>query len=204
MNQDVRENAWYCGLSGLVMLGFAFLQPLSALYDHGPLYAGSFDVFRSTLLGGGTLLLVIAALSVANLGVAALMEAIVTSLSGTLMTACAICWTVYEGTIDVTNLLVLVFGLLMAQSGIRGLMAYRVIASRESVGAAPERTASTGWFGLKRGGPPVPAPPVAPEPTHPASLASSALPKAGEAPPEEGYLAALSKERDEPPGDRDA
>ena len=40
--------------------------------------------------------------------------------------------------------------------------------------------------------------PVA-EAVHPASVRPAALPKDGEPPPPEGYLAALAKEKDEPP-----
>ncbi len=192
------------GFTGLLMLGYAYFQPLGGDPDLGAVYVISFDVFNLTLYVGGTLLLVAAALGTAGIGAAALLDAVVSCLSGVLMLACAACWTVFEGAFDLINLMILIFGLVMARSGIRGLASYRAMVSRGSSGGSPVRGASRGWFGTQRGSPSAPVPPVAPERVHPASMASSALPNADEAPPEEGYLAALSKEQDDPPSDRDA
>jgi len=203
MNEDVKQNAWHCGFSGLMMLAFAYwygaLGPSPEL--DGAVYVRSFDVFNLTLRAGGALLLVAAGLSAAGIGVAALMEVIVSGLSGVLMLGCAVCWIVSEGGLGPIDLLALVLGLILAHAGIRSLGAYRAGMARRSVGTDRGRAASGELFGS---GSAHVSKPTVPEPVHPASLASDALPKAGDAPPEEGYLAALSKEQDDPPSDRDA
>ncbi len=209
MNEDVRQNAFFCGLSGVLMLGYAWVSTFAPFADiDAAIYIMSFDVFRLTLYAGGTSFLVVAGLCATGIGVAALLDSGVSSLSGVLMLACAVCWIGFEWRADdmFFNLLVLVFGLLLAQSGIRGLASYRATTSRRSAGGSAGRPASRSLFGARDPVPPKPAAPkpAAPEPVHPASLASSVLPNTHEAPPEEGYLAALSKEQDETPPERGA
>ncbi len=95
------------------------------------------------------------------------------------MVACALFWTVQEKSADLQNILILIFGAMFVRSGLVSLSIYRRGSANRVNGVVQE----------------VAVPKV--EAIHPASIRPSSLPTDGE--PPEGYLAALSKEKDESP-----
>lgn len=196
MNEHAKQNAFFAGIAGLMMLGYAFGMGMSPRFDHGPVYAFSFNLFDWMLKIGGAALLIVAALCFSGRSIGMFLDAIVSKLCGIIMVGCAVCWTVYEGGLDLTNLLIGIFGVMFIKSAITN---WRLYFSRAGTGEPIRRESERRWFSGAVLEPPKAQPPPGPRPIHPASLQSEVLPKDDEPPPPEGYLAALAKEKEDPP-----
>lgn len=176
------------------MCAFGFGYVMTPIFDHGEAYALSFTVFYGMLKIGGICLLLIAAVCWTGRPIALVLDAIVTTLCGLIMVGCAVCWTIFEKSMDLQNLLIFIVGIMFTRSGFaNGSLFVR------GEGAFEGKSGGKSWFGIPTLEPPGAQEPPVPEVPHPASLKSDALPGEGEPPPDEGYLAALSKEKDEPP-----
>lgn len=201
MNQHARQNAFSVGIAAMVMLvyGFAFggfgLAP-----DLGPFYETTIHVFNGMLKIGGVALAVVAVLSFAGWRAALLCDFLISGMCGIIMALCGVYWTVQERGFDLQNILILVFGIMFVRSALMSWSLFVPDMETSGVdsggGESPKRG---GWFGRKSTPAQGPQEPAQPEPIHPASIHPSSLPGEGEAPPEEGYLAALSREDEEPP-----
>lgn len=146
-------------------------------------YNAIVDVFYWTLRVGGPLMLLAGAACFAGLRPGILIDAVAAGICGVVMLVYALAGVFTGVGIGVNNLLALVFGVLFLSSARRSMEYY--LSSRGSparMGARPAPEAR----------------PVA-EAVHPASVRPASLPAEGEPPPEEGYLAALAREDDEPP-----
>ena len=175
----VKGHAASAGLPGAVMLVYWGLS--SPIYYEGQTLSNFANtLFFGMLFVGGIALLLIAALCVSGRLVAILADAIVSFACGAVMIGCAAIWCL-KG-IGIQDILFLIFGLMFCRNGLSCFDMYR----RLIITAPEAKTASA-----------IPSKPVAPPVPHPASQASSALPKDGEPPPPEGYLAALGKEKDD-------
>lgn len=187
-NQYARQNGFYALVASLLMLYYGFGPGLWSGFDHGQIYSASFHVFNWVLKGGGLCLLAVAAFSFTGSRLALLFDFLVTGVSGTLMALCAACWTIFERAVDLQNLLVLVFGAMFIRSALGSWSAYGA-ATRRIDDTAPGRREPAS----------VPKAIAKPTPVHPASVHPKSLPRHGEPPPEEGYLAALAREDEDPP-----
>jgi hypothetical protein len=201
MNQHARQNAFPVGIAAIVMLVYGFVfGGFSAAPDLGPFYETTIRVFNWMLRIGGVALVVVALLSMAGWTAALLCDFLISGVCGSIMAACGVYWTVQERGFDIQNLLILVFGALFVRSA---LASWSLFATREAAAAVDsgghESPTRGGWFSRNSTTAQAPREPAPPEPIHPASIHPSSLPGEGEAPPEEGYLAALSKEDEEPP-----
>ena len=186
MNQHARDNAIWAGIAALLMLGYGWgMGGYSTASTYPPAYNFFIVLFNWTLKFGGVLLFVVAVVCVLGQRIGLLMDVFVSGMVGAIMVASAACWLGYGITgvgFDMMDLLTLIFGF-MFLSAARGCW-----VSYQATG------------GPRRPAPLVPSiAPRAPEPIHPASLHPDSLPKDGEPPPPDGYLAALAKEKDEPP-----
>lgn len=177
----VKGHATSVAFPGVIMLVYSQFGGLPAHMDeHGALYNFSTDLFRYMLLIGGLVFLAIAAFCLSGRLVAMLSDAAVSFLCGGIMVACSIIWMATFKAVMLNSIMFVIIGFILIRSGMGALDMYR----RLIVTAPDAPTAS-------------PSAPQTPPAQHPASKASSALPKDGEPPPPEGYLAALSKEKDE-------
>jgi|GEM_PF-1358780 len=197
MDQRAKQNAFSVGIAAMVMLiyGFAF-GGFGVAPDLGPFYETTIHVFNGMLKIGGVALAIVAVLSLAGLRVALLCDFLISGMCGIIMAACGVYWTVQERSFDIQNLMILVFGVMFVRSA---LVSWSLFGTGEAAAGEGGTPTGGGWFGRKSAPTQEPQEPVAPEPIHPASVHPSSLPGEGEAPPEEGYLAALSKEDEEPP-----
>lgn len=193
MNRHARDNALWAGIAAALMLyygwgtgGWAIPSDATAFYET------TIRIFDWMLRIGGILLAVVAVLCFAGIRLALLMDAFVSGLCGLIMVACPAYWILNDG-LGIQYLMYVVFGVMFLNAARGCWTAFH--ASGPATAGTPSRR--TGWFGVQ----PLPAPqaPPPPDPVHPASIHPESLPKDGEPPPPEGYLAALSKEKDEPP-----
>jgi len=167
--------------AGLLMLFYAW-------YTGGWVYAAdasqffvfTLHLFDWMLLIGGIAMIVVAVVCYLGARIGLLLEAIVSGLCGLIMITCAGTWAI-NGSMGLNTMLIGFFSLtFLSGAG----SAWRMYAGTSSKGGRSAVRVST------------PVAPAAPPTPHPASRASSVLPKDGEPPPEEGYLAALSREKD--------
>jgi hypothetical protein len=96
------------------------------------------------------------------------------------MVGCAIIWIASGGGLDMQDLLILIFGGFFVSGARRSLSEYRSVRPAAAPPVARARSVES-------------------QPPHPASIRPASLTGADVEPPPEGYLAALSKEKDEPP-----
>lgn len=179
MSQNAKYNASAAAIAAALMLYFGWVAGgMQGAVDHGAAYDLSFKVFNWMLRIGGLAMVVTAIICYTGKVVGLLMEAITSAVCGILMLGCAATWLAFERSLDLNTLLVGVFSLTFLSAARHAWTMYKV-DSGSTVRAVA-----------------MPVMPAEPVPPHPASQASSALPKEGEPPPEEGYLAALSKEED--------
>lgn len=194
MNQYAKDNAVWTGLAALFMMfygwfGGAWIYPASA----DALYILLFDVFDWMLKIGGGCLAIVAIVCFLGHRLGLLLDAIFSGICGLILAGCPAYW-MLKGSVGFQNILFIVLGIFLVREACRSWSAYGS-SSHET-----KRESGEGrWFGIPTLEPPRAQKPSIPEPPHPASLKSDALPKDGEPPPEEGYLAALAKEKDEPP-----
>ncbi len=184
MNQHARNNAVWAGIAAVLMLFFGWGRGLVGMTDDD-FYNTTVAVFEWMLKVGGFALLVVAGMCFAGLRAGLLVDVFVSGIVGLIMVLCSIYWLghgVTGGGFDIQDIMFLVFGFMFLNAARGCWVSYQ----------------ATG--GPRRPAPLVPSiAPRAPEPIHPASLHPDSLPKDGEPPPPDGYLAALAKEKDEPP-----
>jgi len=199
MNRHAKENAFPAGIAALVMMlyGFAF-GGIGVSPALGPFYETTIQVFNGLLKFGGLALGAVAVMSVAGLRAALLCDFLVSGLCGCLMAACAVYWTVQEKSLSVMNVLILVFGVMFIRAAFVSWSLYWP-AGEQDGGESVDKAAGGGWFGRKKPTPDSQVDAPKADPIHPASIHPSSLPEEGQPPPDEGYLAALSKEDEDPP-----
>ncbi|MBK8269533.1 MAG: hypothetical protein IPK83_15015 [Planctomycetes bacterium] len=178
MNRHASQNAGMAAFAGLILLVFGIWylrHPMSPAFKRGEFYEFLFVLFRWTLCIGGVSLLGVAVICMIGKSIGLLLDAIVSGLVGILLLVCAVGWICYESSVDLTNIVVLLVSLMLLKEGYANFNLWRVTAE---AGLVPRAVV-----------PRPEAPPV--------KIASGILPKEGEPPPPEGYLAALAKEKDE-------
>jgi hypothetical protein len=179
MYEPARRNAGYTFIAGLVLLGFGLMTAPMYLKEDQGFYNRSWDVFYGMLRTGGVVLMLVAAISFAGLRVGLLLDALASGVCGLIMILCSAYWIKIEG-LEMRDALFAVFGILFVRAAFVSFSVFR-----------------SGAPSASRPAPPADAP--AADPVHPASLHPDSLPGEGEPPPPEGYLAALSKDKGEPP-----
>ena len=199
MPVTARQNAIQAGVSALIMLiiGWAFAaKGVSA----STFYNTTVDVFFWSLRIGGIAMAIAAALCAADFRIGLLIEAMTSAVCGLLMTLIAVYWLIDAGGLDLQYLLYVIFGGGFITTAASAMRSYRALGMQGADIPAEREERSGGVLGVPGGGqsPPYQRAPV-PEAVHPASVRPASLPKESEPPPPEGYLAALAKEKDEPP-----
>ncbi len=180
-NKYAQYNASTVAFAGFLMLFWAwFAGDWYYPRDASRVFVLSLHAFDWTLIIGGVAMLIVAAICFLGQRVGLLLETIVSGAIGLVFLLCAAIW-VIGSSIGMQTILNGIFGFMFVSAARSAWTMYR--------SGAPDLT-TTGF--------PVQAvkAPEAPPAPHPASLASSALPKDGEPAPDEGYLAALAKEED--------
>ncbi len=186
---DFLENALWAGIPAILMIGYGWgfgdwvIPP-----GTDALYKALVHLLDWTLKIGGICLVGVTIVYLSGRRVGLLLEAIVAGICGIVFIVCPLYWTRSDG-LGLQYMLFIVFGGLFLNAARGCWVSYRGTAAPASVGGA----------GGPPGAPAVRQPPAA-APPHPASVHPEALPKDGEPAPKEGYLAALSKEKEEPPG----
>ena len=177
MNKYAKQNAIQSAITAVVMLLYGFYLSATGWSSlvSDDLYILAMEVFKWTLKGGGAAMLVVALLCFAGQPVGLLLDCLVSGACGLIMAACGAIWITRGKGFDLQDIVVLVFGVIFM------------------------RAAWISWTLFAEAPAEVPPPAPEPEPIHPASIHPEVLPKEGDAPPEEGFLAAMSKEKKEPP-----
>ena len=181
-NKYAQYNASTVAFAGALMVFWAWYSRGEWNYpaDASKLFVFSLHAFDWLLIVGGVSMLIVSVFCYLGMRVGLLLETIVSGTCGMVFVLCAVTW-IANGSTGLQTFLNFIFGFMFVSAA-------RSAWSMYSAGA-PDRT--TSGFPVQ-----TPAAPVAPPAPHPASLASSALPKDGEPAPDEGYLAALAKEED--------
>ncbi len=184
MNHPARQNALWAGIGAMLMLYYGWRVGLQGTTPSN-FYNTTVDVFDWMLKFGGIGLAIVAVLCFVGQRVGLLLDVFVSGICGTIMILCAVYWLGYglmHGSgVDLQDLLFLIFGGMFVSSARGCWTAYRTSAAAGGRQAVQTTVLS---------------PPVAP--VHPASVRPVSLSEDGKPPPE-GYLAALAKEKDEPP-----
>jgi hypothetical protein len=164
-------------------------------------YNTTVDIFFWSLRIGGIAMALAAALCAADFRAGLLVEALVSIACGALMVLIGIYWMIDAGGFDLQYLLYLIFGGGFISTAAGAMRNYRAIGlqvgQRPPYEAEESSSRTDRVFSIPQGG--GPSPPYRAEAVHPASVRPSSLPAEGEPAPPEGYLAALAKEKDEPP-----
>lgn len=181
MENPSRQAASYTAFSGLMMLlygAYLFSTGFSAVSSAPAIYSAAIAVFKWTLLVGGLLLLVTAAVCAVGHRAGLMLDAVISGASGALLIGCAGIWFAKGKGFDPQDAVVLIFGFILVREAIGSWKIHGATATTNESRPAP--------------------PPPAPEPVHPASIRPDSIPE-GDEPPAEGYLAALAKDKQEPP-----
>lgn len=180
MIAPARQNAVQSAVTGLIMLLYgAYLTATGwtgLVVDD--LYNLAVEVFKWTLKIGGGAMLVAAVLCFTGRRIGLLLDCLLSGTCGLIMVACAAIWLTRGKGIDLQDAVILIFGAIFIRAA---WVSWSIFAEA----SAPSEAAATE--------------PPAPEPIHPASIHPDVLPGEGEAPPPEGFLAAMSKDKNEPP-----
>lgn len=195
MPATARQNAIQAGIAAMLMLFIGWFFASKGISSNR-FYNATVDVFYWSLRVGGILMALVAALCAANLRAGLFFDAIVSGVCGVIMALIAIYWLIDAGGGDLQSLIYVIFGGGFVSASISAMRSYRAAGMNggryaEDAAVAREPSGHGPAYRDHR------APVV--EAVHPASVRSEALPKDGEPPPPEGYLAALAKEKDEPP-----
>jgi hypothetical protein len=184
MYEPARRNAINSLLVGVVLLAYGFYWSPIYLVDDTGIHNTTITAFFWMLRLGGVVFILVAGLLYAGLRFALLLDALVTGACGLILGGCDLYWIAEDGP-DIQEALYLIFGLLFLNAAFGSFRLYRRGGSAESpVGAS---AAAGGQAAVPSD-----------EPPHPASVRPDSLPQDG-SPPPDGYLAALSKEKGEPP-----
>lgn len=171
MNQNAKLNASTVAFAGALMLFWSWYSGSWTYPDFATV------MFDWMLLVGGIAMIGVAVVCYLGARIGLLLETIVSGICGVIMLVCAGTWIV-KGLMGINTVLIGIFGVMFVSAARSAWSMYQ-----SDSGSGPHVAAQL-------------AAPVAPPPPHPASQASPALPKDGEPPPEEGYLAALAKEEE--------
>jgi hypothetical protein len=219
---QMRQTAINALIAAALMLFFGYRSwsaGLSATSDAPPLYALSVTAFVWTLLAGGGAMLLSALLCFSGLGFALIADAVMTGVVGALFILIGGVQLAYEGTANLTALLLVIFGVLFLRSAWMSWCMHRnaqVPPTAPSVSREPEGPISSDadrqqamerLLSRKRmEAPVVPAvpaqavipeplpvePPTVPTPTPAPALAQPILPVDNEPAPD-GFLAELGR-----------
>ncbi|MFH1417644.1 MAG: hypothetical protein ABII12_05075 [Planctomycetota bacterium] len=188
MNEHAKRNALYTLVAGLVLLAYAKFSGFEGVSEDR-FFNFTVDFFNWMLWIGGAGFILAAGICWAGKTVGLLLDAGLSGLCGLILLLCGGYWLVdawkAQGFVFQYALFAL-FGLLFCKAGCTSYGLFK--QSRAGQFAAAPAVGA-------------PAEPTEPEPPHPASVHPESLPRNGQPPPEDGYLAALSKEKDEPPTD---
>ncbi len=188
MNEHAKRNAMYTLVAGLVLLAYAKFSGFEGVSEDR-FFNFTVDFFNGMLWVGGAGFVLAAGLSWAGKTSGLILDAFLSGACGLIMLLCGGYWLVDawkdQGFIFQYALYVL-FGLFFCKAGCTSFGLFK--RSRAELMTAGQAGGATDV-------------PKEPEPIHPASVHPDSLPKDGQPPPEDGYLAALSKEKDEPPTD---
>jgi len=180
VNQHARNIAGNAAFAAAIMLVFGWLMGGLVTSRTEAMYVLAVEAFNWMLRIGGIAMLLVAALCYAGKTAGLVLDFVVSGFCGAIMLACGGYWLVLDiragGGSGLQDVFVVLFGFLFV------------------------RAAMQSWGRL--GGEGSAAPPEEGKP-HPASIHPESLPREGEAAPPEGFLAALSREKDRPPGTSD-
>lgn len=182
MDERARATGVHAAIGALLMLAYGWgMGGFSAVSSAGKVYLLAVDAFNAMLKFGGVAMAISAGVCLAGQRPGLLMDAIVSGLCGAIMIVCSLVWILSGGGFDIQDVFILIFGGLFLSGAKRSFVEYGLSAK---VAARPATATSTV---------------EAPSAPHPASIRPTSLGALGEEPPPDGYLAALSKEEDEPP-----
>ncbi len=201
MPVTARQNAIQAGIAAMLMLFVGWVFAAKGISGN-KFYNATVDVFYWSLRIGGILMALVAALCAANLRLGLLFDAIVSGACGVIMALIAIYWLIDAGGVDLQSLIYLIFGGGFVSASLSAMRSYRMAGARDGPGRATEDALGVPRpvrHGGSETGTPDATRATPATMVHPASLRPEALPKEGEPPPPEGYLAALAKEKDDPP-----
>jgi hypothetical protein len=189
MNEHARGNATHTLIAGIVLLIVFWWYTDFGGFSEDSVFNILADVSIWTFRIGGVALVLISLSLFAGRSIGLLLDAVVSACIGIVMLACGVYGAAIYEESRLYYLLFALFGLIFSKAAYNSFQAYKHRPAEE-FGAAPASAMAGG-----------PEKPPADEPVHPASVHPDALPEDGEPPPDDGYLAALSKEKDEPPSD---
>ncbi len=181
MTDRYRQVATHALAAGLLMSVFGWFFASTGI-SKSEFYNTMVDVFYWMLRIGGGLMMIVGVCCIVQLRGALLADAMVAGLCGLVMLLYSASGLLSGVGIHLNHIVVLVLGLMFLGSARQSMVLFA--AEGASIVARP---------GVDRAA----APPV--ESIHPASVHPRSLPTELEPPPPDGYLAALSKEKDEPP-----
>ena len=182
MDERARATGVHAGIAALLLPAYGWgMGGFGDLSSAGAAYAAAIAVFNAMLKFGGIAMAITAAICLAGKRVGLVVDAVVAGLCGIIMVGCSLIWLATGGGIDFQDIMILIFGGLFI-SGAR-----RSWADYQSAGGARAAVVARAVT------------PKDPEAPHPASIRPASLAGAEDTEPPEGYLAALSKEKDEPP-----
>lgn len=181
MNQHAKQTAATTALAALLMLLYGWYQGGPQGVSNSALYNSSVEVFRWMLRVGGVAMLLTSAVCFVGRRVGLLLDFLVTGLCGAIMLGVGAIGLFAGGAAGMPDILVLIFGFVFLR------------AAWVSWSLYGEGPSGGGAF------PVIAADPPQPERVHPASVHPDSLPREGDPPPPDGFLAALSKEKQEPP-----
>lgn len=180
MDTHPRQAASYTAFSGLLMLlygAYLFSTGFSAVSGVPAIYGAAINVFKWTLLVGGLLLLVTAAVCAVGHRAGLILDTLISGASGALLVGCSGIWFAKGRGFDPQDVVVMIFGIILVREAMGSWKIYAASALQIESPVMPVRD---------------------PEPIHPASIRPESIPE-GDEPPAEGYLAALAKDKQEPP-----
>lgn len=171
-----RGNAAYAAIAAALLLYYGFGLPMKGISDSA-MYNLSVDVATWTMKIGGIGMALVVLGSLIGRPEALLADAVLSGLIGLSFVLTGVVRFVWGNT---QGLLFLIFGLMFVSAARTCWRVYRGTVYDD--------------FGFRSQA----APPPDARPVHPASIHPEVLPKDGEPPPPEGYLAALAREKKEP------
>lgn len=182
MDERARATGVHAAIGALLMLAYGWgMGGFSALSSATATYVTAINVFNAMLKFGGIAMAITAGICLAGQRVGLVVDAVVAGLCGLIMVGCSLIWLTTGGGVDVQDILILIFG------------GFFITGARRSW-ADHQATGGTRAAVVARA-----ATPKEPGAPHPASIRPASLAGAEDSEPPEGYLAALSKEKDEPP-----
>jgi len=188
-----QQNASVAGFAALLVLFFGWFQ--TAVGTSTPFYNFTVDAFYWILKIGGFFLLAVAGLCLAGRREGLLLDVFVSGIIGAALVLCGAYWAFAGGSVSVYYLIYMVFGAMFLGAAKTCWVSYGAGHVHDHAVSQPPAPPVAGPN--RRPKPVAVAKPVEPA-VHPASIRPSSMPADGSAPPG-GYLAALAREKDEPP-----